>query len=70
MLERDGQRWAVSLDEVLDVRRYDVAHVVPVQAAAAPATARAGSSLVPTHAGPAARLDPGRLFEGLARSLA
>lgn len=70
VLERDGQRWAVTLDEVLDVRRFDVAHVVPAQATAAPAAARAGSSLVPTHEGPATRLDPGRLFEGLARSLA
>lgn len=70
VLEREGQRWAVAVDEVLDVRHFDVSRAVPAQVTVARAAAHVSDGLVETRAGHAARLDPARLFAALARSLA
>lgn len=70
VVERDGERWAFDADEVFDVHRYDEAAVAAPQVTVANAAVRFTDGLVALGERHAARLDPRRLFEGLARSLA
>ena len=69
-MERDGERWAFEADEVYDVHRFDAGSVAPPQVTVAKASVRFTDGVVPLGDGVAARLDPARVFEGLARSLA
>lgn len=70
VVERDGERWAFEADEVYDVHRFDAGSVAPPQVTVAKASVRFTDGVVPLGDGVAARLDPARVFEGLARSLA
>ena len=69
VIEQGGARWAFEVDEVLDVRRYAAGKVAPPQVTVARAAVRFTDGLVDLGDGRAARLDPERLFAGLARSL-
>jgi len=70
LLERDGARWALVVDEVLDFRRFDADAVQPAQVTVSKAAVHFSDAVLQTQAGPAARLDARRVFEGLDRSLA
>ncbi len=70
VVERDGDRWAFEADEVYDVHRFDASSVAPSQVTVAKASVHFTDGVVPFAGGVAARLDPARLFDGLARSLA
>ncbi len=66
---RDGERWALLVDEVLGVETFETDHVQAAQATVARSAVHYSDGVVPTAHGPAARLDGARLFAGLARSL-
>ena len=66
---RPGEAWAFQADEVTDVRRFDPALVARAQVTVAKAAVRFTEGVVDFSDGPAALLDPERLFAGLARSL-
>lgn len=70
VVERDGERWAFEADEVYDVHRFDASSVAPPQVTVAKASVHFTDGVVPFAGAVAARLDPARLFDGLARSLA
>lgn len=69
VVERDGERWALIVDQVLDFRRFDADEVQAAQSTVAKSAVHFTDGVVPTEAGPAARIDVERLFHGLARSL-
>jgi chemotaxis-related protein WspD len=70
VVEREGARWALVVDEVLDFRRFDADAIQPAQVTVSKAAVHFSDAVLRTPAGPAARLDARRLFEGLDRSLA
>jgi chemotaxis signal transduction protein len=70
VIEQSGARWAFEADEVLDVRRYAERKVAAPQVTVAKAAVHFTDGLVDLGDVRAARLDTGRLFAGLARSLA
>lgn len=70
VLERGPARWAVEVDEVLDVRRYERSDLVPPPVTVARAAAHLTDASLPTREGRAAHVDVERLFAALARSLA
>jgi chemotaxis-related protein WspD len=70
VIEQSGARWAFEADEVLDVRRYGERRVAAPQVTVAKAAVHFTDGLVDLGDVRAARLDTGRLFAGLARSLA
>jgi chemotaxis-related protein WspD len=70
VIEQGTVRWAFEADEVLDVRRYASGKVALPQVTVAKAAVHFTDGLVDLGGSRAARLDPERLFAGLARSLA
>lgn len=70
VVERGPARWAVEVDEVLDVRRYERSDLVPSPVNVARAAAHLTDASLPTREGRAAHVDVERLFAALARSLA
>lgn len=70
VLEQAGARWAFEADEVLGVRRYVGSRVAPAQVTVQKAAVHFTDGLVDLGDVRAARLDPDRLFAGLARSVA
>lgn len=69
VIERDGARWAFSVDEVVDVRTVDRADAKPPQVTVAKAVIHLTDALFDLKDGAAARIDPDRLFSALARCL-
>jgi chemotaxis-related protein WspD len=69
VVERKAERWALEADQVLDVRRFADADVAPPQVTVEKAAVRFTDGVVRLEDGPAARLDPERLFTSLARVL-
>lgn len=69
VVQRDGERWALIVDEVLDFERFDRDDVRTSQVTVAKNAVHFTDGVVQTATGPAARVDPERLFAGLARSL-
>ncbi len=69
VLERLEQRFAVEVDAVLDVRRYERSALAPAPVTVARAAAHVAEATLATRQGRAALLDPERLFAALARSL-
>jgi chemotaxis-related protein WspD len=69
VIGRPGEAWAFEADEVKDVQRFDPSGVAPAQVTIAKAAVRFTDGVVTLPDGPAAILDPERLFAGLSRSL-
>ncbi|MDJ0523299.1 MAG: chemotaxis protein CheW [Planctomycetota bacterium] len=69
VVQNDGQSWALIVDEVLDFERFDPSDLQDAQVTVTKSAVHFTNGVVRTPAGPAARVDPGRLFEGLGRSL-
>lgn len=65
----EGERWALIVDAVLDFERFDPDAMRTSQVTVAKSAVHFTDGVVQTPEGPAARIDPQRLFEGLARSL-
>jgi len=70
VVERDGKRWALIVNEVLDFERFDERDVRGAQVTVSKAAVHFTDGVLQTPRGPAARISVQRLFEGLARSLA
>ena len=70
VVELDGARWAFSVDQVIDVRSVDRSATRAPQVTVAKAVVHLSDALLDLPDGPAARLDPERLFQALARCLA
>jgi len=69
VVERQDERWAFEADEVLGIHRHAAEAVAAPQVTIARSSVRFTDGLVDLPTGSAARLDPERLFAGLARSL-
>lgn len=69
VVRNEGERWALIVDGVLDFERFDMDAVRGSQVTVAKSAVHFTNGVVETPAGPAARIDPRRLFEGLTRSL-
>lgn len=69
VVRNEGERWALIVDGVLDFERFDPEAVRSSQVTVAKSAVHFTDGVVETPAGPAARIDPRRLFEGLTRSL-
>ena len=69
VVRRGVERWALCVDDVLDFERFDQAAVRTSQVTVAKSAVHFTDGVVQTRLGPAARIEPGRLFEGLTRSL-
>ena len=69
VIEREGARWAFSVDEVVDIRTVDRAAAKPAQVTVAKAAVHLSDALLELNDGAAARIDPDRLFSALARCL-
>ncbi len=69
VVRNEGQRWALIVDAVLDFERFEADAVRTSQVTVAKSAVHFTDGVVETPAGPAARIDPQRLFEGLTRSL-
>ena len=65
-----GSRWALIVQEVLDFERFDVQQVRGSQVTVSKSAVHFTDGVIETPYGAAARIDPTRRFEGLARSLA
>ena len=65
----DGERWALIVDAVLDFERFDPDAIRTSQVTVSKSAVHFTDGVVQTPRGPAARVDPTRLFEGLMRSL-
>jgi chemotaxis-related protein WspD len=70
VVERAGERWALVVDEVLDFERFDADAVQGAQVTVSKAAVHFSDGVLQSPRGQAAVIDPKRLFEGLARSLA
>ncbi len=70
VVERAGERWALVVDEVLDFERYRTEAVSSAQVTVSKSAVHFTEGVLQTPSGTAAVIDPRRLFEGLARSLA
>ena len=70
VVDRDGERWALLVQAVLDFERFDVDAVRGAQVTVSKSAVHFTDGVLETPHGPAARIDGQRLFEGLARSLA
>lgn len=64
-----GERWALIVDGVLDFERFDRDALRTSQVTVSKSAVHFTDGVVQTLAGPAARIDARRLFEGLTRSL-
>jgi len=64
-----GEGWALIVDAVLDFERFDAADLRSSQVTVAKSAVHFTDGVIETPAGPAARIDPRRLFQGLTRSL-
>ncbi|MDA1194775.1 MAG: chemotaxis protein CheW [Planctomycetota bacterium] len=64
-----GERWALLVDAVLDFERFDPEAVRTSQVTVAKSAVHFTNGVIQTPAGPAALIEPRRLFEGLSRSL-
>jgi chemotaxis-related protein WspD len=64
-----GEGWALIVDAVLDFERFDIADLRTSQVTVAKSAVHFTDGVIETPNGPAARIDPRRLFEGLTRSL-
>ncbi len=64
-----GEGWALIVDAVLDFERFDLADLRTSQVTVAKSAVHFTDGVIQTADGPAARIDPRRLFEGLTRSL-
>ena len=70
VVERDGEKWALIVDAVLDFERFDKSDVRGAQVTVSKSAVHFTDGVLQTPHGPAARINGKRLFEGLARSLA
>jgi chemotaxis signal transduction protein len=69
VVRKDGETWALIVDAVLDFERFDASDLQNAQVTVTKSAVHFTNGVVQTPEGPAARIDPGRLFEGLGRSL-
>jgi chemotaxis-related protein WspD len=69
VVRRQAESWALIVDDVLDFERFEAEAVRDAQVTVSRSAVHFTDGVVQTPAGPAARIDPQRLFEGLARSL-
>ena len=69
VVRNEGERWALIVDGVLDFERFDRDTLRTSQVTVAKSAVHFTDGVVQTPAGPAARIDARRLFEGLTRSL-
>ena len=69
VVQQDGATWALIVDEVLDFERFDPSDIRRAQVTVTKSAVHFTDGVVRTPSGAAARIDPQRLFEGLARSL-
>ena len=70
VVEREGEKWALLVDAVLDFERFDLSEVRGAQVTVSKSAVHFTDGILQTPHGPAARVSGRRLFEGLARSLA
>ena len=69
VVRKDGETWALIVDAVLDFERFDASELQNAQVTVTKSAVHFTNGVVQTPEGPAARIDPERLFEGLGRSL-
>jgi chemotaxis-related protein WspD len=69
VVQAGGATWALIVDAVLDFERFDASDLQDAQVTVTKSAEHYTDGVVRTPAGPAARIDPARLFEGLTRSL-
>jgi chemotaxis-related protein WspD len=70
VVERTGERWALLVDEVMDFERFEATALTGAQVTVAKSAIHFTEGVLQTPGGAVALIDPRRLFEGLARSLA
>ncbi len=69
VVQQDGETWALLVDAVLDFERFEASQLKSAQDTVTKSAIHFTDGVVQTPEGPAGRIDPKRLFEGLARSL-
>jgi chemotaxis-related protein WspD len=69
VVRKDDETWALIVDAVLDFERFDASQLQDAQVTVTKSAVHFTNGVVQTPEGPAARIDPERLFEGLGRSL-
>lgn len=69
VVRKGGETWALIVDAVLDFERFDASELQNAQVTVTKSAVHFTNGVVQTPEGPAARIDPGRLFEGLERSV-
>lgn len=69
VVQQEGETWALLVDAVLDFERFEATQLKSAQDTVTKSAIHFTDGVVQTPDGPAARIDPKRLFEGLARSL-